>query len=146
MDEAPPYPRIGVYADPWRTGRYCVKLTGELQADLESAGAVLEDLGYELVDQDQWGQSYGRGERLEHTVAINEQEHDSAGLDLLLQEADLLPEAVAQVADELAGLYRTIRAWVEARHPPDSYGADWPGEGAGIQRREAWDARYPCQR
>ena len=50
--------QVGVYADLWRKGRYRVELNAKLDYDPSDIDAALEELGYESIDADQWGQTY----------------------------------------------------------------------------------------
>jgi len=59
------------YPDLWRQNRYRIELTVE-PYNSRDAGDVLQQLGYDVADADQWGISYCHNENPDWTAEIDE--------------------------------------------------------------------------
>ena len=100
MDIASAYGQLRACPDRWRPGRYRVELAVQIACDAGDVGGVLDRLGYELVDVDQWGQSYQHKEDARRKGELDESEApDSASLRLVLRHEDLDADEVGIAAD-----------------------------------------------
>jgi hypothetical protein len=101
--------QAGTYADLWRKGRYRVQLTAELGSYLEDVDAVLERLGYRMVDADQWGRSYHRRGSSHDTAELDEQECEFGPVRLVLSRGNLDETETADAETELTYLLGRIQ-------------------------------------
>ena len=108
MDKPIAAPAVGTYADPWRQGRYCVRLSVELASDLHDLDIVLEQLGYRTVDMDQGGRSYHQTGNSGGTAELDELEYDLGPVRLTLGRGDLDEADTAAAQEELTFLFEKV--------------------------------------
>jgi len=100
--------RIETYPDHWRKDHYRIELETKLGYSIEEVDKALEELGYEIIDNDQWGWSYqNKGMPIEN-AELDEMEEGNPHIKLVLaghglEEAQIEPSKV-----ELYALFERI--------------------------------------
>jgi hypothetical protein len=100
--------RIETYPDHWRKDHYRLELETELDYSIEEVDKALGELGYEIIDNDQWGWSYqNKGMPIEN-AELDEIEKGNPHVKLVLsghgfEEAQIEPSKV-----ELYALFERI--------------------------------------
>jgi hypothetical protein len=129
-------PRVEIYADPAHSGRYGIAMAGDLYADFSLLETELEKQGYQVVDADQWGNSYRHQHRMNRWAQLDESPDESGWLHLQMREEDLAGPEVERIGDELENLYYQLGGGLPAgdgcRDCPyvQAYGQTiWPAPG-----------------
>lgn len=94
-----------VREDLWRRGRYRVELATKLPCVRGDVGAVLKELGYDLVDVDQAGQSYRLRADARFTAELEASLDEAETITLLLRTEDLAPAEARQAKESLELIY-----------------------------------------
>jgi hypothetical protein len=97
-----------VYPDLWQKGRYRVELSVELQYGLSDVDAALQKLGYNIIDADQWGQSYQDKNNSDITAELDETEADTISLRLIMRYGDLGEQDVESARAQVESVYERI--------------------------------------
>ena len=105
-----PVAQVGTYPDLWRKGRYRVELKVELTGDYDGVDRALDQLGYEVVDVDQWGRSYRHREGPRRTAELDELEASADRVSLILHQGDLDEAEIPSAEGDLDLEYGKLRA------------------------------------
>jgi hypothetical protein len=110
-----------VYQDLWRKGRYRVELNVELKYDLSAVDTALQKLGYDIVDADQWGQSYRDRDNSDITAELDETEGDVASLRVRLRYGDLGEHDIEAARAQVESVYEKIGQICQERYSQCEY-------------------------
>jgi hypothetical protein len=110
-----------VYTDLWQKGRYRVELNVELKYDLSEVDAALQKLGYDIIDADQWGQSYQDKDNSDITAELDETEADITLLRLTLRYGDLGEQDVESARAQVESVYEKIGQICQRRYSQYDY-------------------------
>jgi len=110
-----------IYPDLWQKGRYRVELNVELQYDLIDVDAALQKLGYDIIDADQWGQSYQDKNNSDITAELDETEADTASLRLTLRYGDLSEQDIESARGQVESAYERIEQICQRRYSQYDY-------------------------
>lgn len=99
---------VGTYPDLWQKGRYRVELSTELPFYLADVEAALQQLGYEIIDSDQWGQTHRHRQDSNQIAELDELEEPTEYVRLILRNGDLEEEQTEQAEGQLGSLYDGI--------------------------------------
>lgn len=113
--------QVGAYPDLWKQGRYRVELAAQLPYETADMDSILEQLGYEIVDADQWGRSYRHSQDHNKTIELDELDDPTAFPKLLLRYGDLDEAGVGQAEDQLDSLYNRICQMCRNSYDDDDY-------------------------
>jgi len=105
-----------VYPDLWQKGRYRVELNVELNYDLSEVDAPLQKLGYDIIDADQWGQSYQDKDNSDITAELDETEVDIVSLRLTLRYGDLGEQDIESAREQVESVYEKIGQICQGRY------------------------------
>lgn len=108
MYVATPDVQIGTYLDLWQKDRYHVELAAQLYCEPNDIDKALEQLGYEIVDADQWGRSYHHNKGHNKIIELDELEDPTALVRLILRYSDLDEADTDQAENQLDSLYTQI--------------------------------------
>lgn len=128
MYTAAPDIQVGTYPDLWQKGRYRVELTAQMPCDVEVVDAALQQLGYQVMDTDQWGRTYRHDQQPCRTAELDELEHAGEYVKLILRNADLDELDIGRVEDQLGSLYDRIHQMCQDRYE-NGYDAFYYSEG-----------------
>lgn len=121
--------QVRIYPDRWRKGRYRVQLSSQIASDLEDVDTVLGQLGYSMVDADQYGRSYHHSKNSRCTADLDELECEGGPVLLTLSRCELDEPETAAAEQELIGQYerlsKILRGYDAVRA---SAGGDWRDE------------------
>ena len=101
MDTAYADAEVEVRPDNWRRGRYRLELCSYPACGLDHLDAALRQMGYEVVDADQWGRSYRQSLDPNHRAELDEVDDGSGRLRLLLAYGDLDPADIEEGKEDL---------------------------------------------
>ena len=110
-----------VYPDLWQKGRYRVELNVELKYDLSAVDTALQKLGYDIVDADQWGQSYRDRDNSDITAELDETEGDVASLRVRLRYSDLGEQDIEAARAQVESVYEKIGQICQERYSQCEY-------------------------
>ena len=100
--------RIETYPDHWRKDHYRVELEAELGYGIEDVDKALEELGYEIIDNDQWGWSYqNKGMPIEN-AELDEMDGGNPRVKLVLTGHGLEEAQIEPSKMELYALFERI--------------------------------------
>lgn len=119
---------VNTYPDLWRKGRYRVELAAQMPCHLEDVETALYELGYQLMDTDQWGRTYQHRQNPACIAELDESEDAGEYLKLILRNADLDELDIGQAEDQLGSLYDRIHQMCRDRYDSD-YDAFYYSEG-----------------
>lgn len=101
--------RIKTYPDHWLKDHYRVELEAELDYSIEEVDKALEELGYEIIDNDQWGWSYqNKGTPIENAELDEELEGGNPYVKLVLAGPGLKEAQIEPSKVELYALFERI--------------------------------------
>jgi hypothetical protein len=100
--------RIETYPDHWQKDHYRLELEAALDYSIEDVDKALEELGYEIIDNDQWGSSYlNKGSSIEH-AELDELEGENPYVKLVLVGSGLEEAQIEPSKVELYALFERI--------------------------------------
>ena len=76
--------------------------------DICQVNNALGELGYEVIDADQWGQSYRHGQDYDKTCELDELEYGDKLIRLILREADVSEPDITDAENRLIAVYENI--------------------------------------
>lgn len=113
--------KVSTYADLWQKGRYRVELAAELACEPNGIDKALEQLGYEIIDADQWGRSYWHNQDHNKTIELDELEDPTALVRLILRYGDLDEVDIGSAEEQLASLYARIHQMCRDSYDDNDY-------------------------
>ena len=114
--------QIGTYLDLWQKDRYRVELAAQLYCEPNDIDKALEQLGYEIIDADQWGRTYRHSQDHNRTVELDELEDQAEYIKLVLRNGDLDELDIDRAEDQLGSLYARIHQMCQGRYDDSGYG------------------------
>lgn len=90
-----------------------------MPCDVEIVDAALQQLGYQIMDTDQWGRTYRHSQQPGCTAELDELEHGGEYVKLILRNADLDELYIDQAEDQLGLLYDRIHQMCQGRYEGD---------------------------
>lgn len=121
MYTAAPDAQIGTYSDLWQKDRYRVELAAQLYCEPNDIDKALEQLGYEIIDADQWGRTYRHSQDHNRTVELDELEDQAEYIKLVLRNGDLDEMDIDRAEDELGSLYTRLYQMCQSQYEDDAY-------------------------
>ena len=113
--------QIGTYSDLWQKDRYRVELAAQLYCEPNDIDKALEQLGYEIIDADQWGRTYRHSQDHNRTVELDELEGPGEYIRLVLRNGDLDEVDIDKAEDELGSLYARLYQMCQSQYEDDAY-------------------------
>ena len=113
--------QIGTYSDLWQKDRYRVELAAQLYCEPNDIDKALEQLGYEIIDADQWGRTYRHSQDHNRTVELDELEDPGEYIRLILRNGDLDEVDIDKAEDELGSLYARLYQMCQSQYEDDAY-------------------------
>lgn len=113
--------QIGTYSDLWQKDRYRVELAAQLYCEPNDIDKALEQLGYEIIDADQWGRTYRHSQDHNRTVELDELEDPGEYIRLVLRNGDLDEVDIDRAEDELGSLYARLYQMCQSQYEDDAY-------------------------
>ena len=110
-----------VYPDLWQKGRYRIELNVQLRYDLSEVDAALQEMGYNTIDADQWGQSYQDKDNSDITAELDETEADITSLRLTLRYGDLSEQDIESARAQVESVYETIERICQRQYSQYDY-------------------------
>jgi hypothetical protein len=96
-------------------------LENSLVLGLVDVDAALQKLGYDIIDADQWGQSYQDKDNSDITAELDETEADITSLRLTLRYGDLSEQDIESARGQVESIYERIEQICQRRYSQYDY-------------------------
>jgi hypothetical protein len=115
--------QVGAYPDLRQKGRYRVELRAKSVLDPGYIDAALQQMGYAIIDADQWGCSYRHRRDYAKTAELDELEDEAVSAKLVLRSGELDEADTGDAEEQLRSLHDRIQRLCRGDYSQYCYGS-----------------------